>query len=59
MIFRSTQGQNVNSRGSSGGATKRSGHVQRSWQIDLLVDPPYSMYEMLELSWRYLRKTQV
>ena len=31
----------------------------RSWQTDLLVDPPYSMYEMLELSWMYLRKTQV
>ena len=58
-INRSTQGQNVNSRGSSGGATKRPGHVWRACQTDRLVDPPYSVYEMLELSWMYLCKTQM
>ena len=28
-------------------------------QTDMLVHPPYCMYEMLELSWMYLCKTQV
>ena len=37
----------------------RPGHVWRSRLTKLLVDPPYSMYEMLELSWMYLCKTQM
>ena len=37
----------------------RPGHVWRSQLTKLLVGPPYSMVEMLELSWMYLCKTQM
>ena len=58
-IIRSAQGQNVDFGRWGGGAMPRPGNVWRSRQTDMLVGPPYSMYEMLELSWMYLCKTQV